>query len=248
MVCFDPLFRRLLEGRRRRTQTDGDGGQERFPLLEDIISHLEALALARSGRLQDARRMSAVPVEIAQRSGRRERAGLFEAATAVWEAFYGNAASARQSASKALALGRGRDVDYAAAFALALSGDLPQSRALAEDLAREFPEDTSVQFMYLPTLRALFSLDTHDAAAAIQALQIASRYDLSLGASASSDASAACIPSTFAAKPTLRRNSPPLPRPSSSGFSITEASCSSIRWTPWRACTWRGHSRSRAMP
>ena len=53
-----------------------------------------------------------------------------------------------------------RDVDYAAAFALALSGDLPQSRALAEDLAREFPEDTSVQFMYLPTLRALFSLNT----------------------------------------------------------------------------------------
>ena len=52
-----------------------------------------------------------------------------------------------------------REVDYAAAFALALAGDLPQSRALAEDLAREFPEDTSVQFMYLPTLRALFSLN-----------------------------------------------------------------------------------------
>jgi eukaryotic-like serine/threonine-protein kinase len=72
-------------------------------------------------------------------------------------------------------------VDYAAAFALDLSGDLPQSRALAEDLAREFPEDTFVQFMYLPTLRALFSLNTHDPAAAILALQIASRYDLALG-------------------------------------------------------------------
>ena len=127
--------------------------------------------------------MSAVPVESAQRSGRRERAGLFEAATAVWEAFYGNAAAARQSATKALELGRGREVDYAAAFALALSGDLPQSRALAQELAREFPEDTSVQFMYLPTLRALFSLNTPtpDAAAAIQALQTASRYDLALG-------------------------------------------------------------------
>jgi tetratricopeptide (TPR) repeat protein len=153
----------------------------RSPGVEDIISHLEALAMARSGRLQDARRMSAVPVEIAQQSGRRERAGLFEAARAVWEAFYGNAAAARQSASKALALGRGRNVDYAAAFALALSGDLLQARALAQDLAREFPEDTFVQFMYLPTLRALFSLNTHDPAAAIQALQIASRYDLHSG-------------------------------------------------------------------
>jgi predicted Zn-dependent protease len=122
--------------------------------------------------------MSAALVEIAQQSGRRERAGLFEAGRAVWEAFYGNAAAARQSASKALALDRRRDVDYAAAFALALSGDLPQSRALAQDLAREFPEDTFVQFMYLPTLRALFALNAHDPAAAIQALQVASRYDL----------------------------------------------------------------------
>ena len=153
----------------------------KVPLLEDTISHLEALAMARSGRLQDARRLSAAPVEIAQRSGRRERAGMFEAARAVWEAFYGNAAAARQNATRALELGRGRDVDYAAAFALALSGDLSQARALAESLAREFPEDTFVQSMYLPTLRALFSLNTRDPAAAIQALQTASRYDLALG-------------------------------------------------------------------
>jgi tetratricopeptide (TPR) repeat protein len=151
------------------------------PGLEDMISHLETLALARSGRLEDARRLSALPVEVAQRTGLHERAGLFEAGRAVWEAFYGNAADARQSASRALALGRGRDVDYAAALALALSGDLPPSRILADDLARDFPEDTFVQFMYLPTLRALSSLNARDAEAAIQALQIASRYDLALG-------------------------------------------------------------------
>jgi tetratricopeptide (TPR) repeat protein/predicted Ser/Thr protein kinase len=151
------------------------------PDLEDFIPHLEALALARAGRLKDARRTTVVPVEIAQRSGRRERAGLFEAARAVWEAFYGNDAAARQSAGKTLALGRGRDVDYVAAFALALSGDLQQSRSLAEHLAHEYPEDTSVQFMYLPALRALFSLDAGNPAAAIEALHIASRYDLALG-------------------------------------------------------------------
>ena len=72
-------------------------------------------------------------------------------------------------------------MDYAAAFALALAGDLPQSRRLAEDLAREYPESTFVQSMYLPTLRALSSLNAHDPAAAIQALQTASRYDLALG-------------------------------------------------------------------
>ena len=63
------------------------------PSLEDMSSHLEALVLARSGRLQEARRTSATAVEIAKQSGQRERAALFELATSVWEAFYGNAVS-----------------------------------------------------------------------------------------------------------------------------------------------------------
>jgi serine/threonine protein kinase len=151
------------------------------PATTDTISHVEALALARSGRLQDARRLSRAAVEIAERTEQDERAALFEAAKAVWEAFYGNAGAARESAARALQLGRGRDGDYAAAFALALAGDIAQSQALAEGLARDFPEATFVEFIYLPTLRALAALSTPDPAAAIEALQTASRYDLALG-------------------------------------------------------------------
>jgi tetratricopeptide (TPR) repeat protein len=148
---------------------------------EDLIAHLEALRLAGSGQLQDARRTAAIAAAIAKQSGLLERAALFEAATAVWEALYGNPAAVRQKVTTALALGRGGEVDYAAAFALAVSGDVSRSRALAGDLARDYPEDTSVQFMYLPTLRALFALDARDAAAAIQSLQTASRFDLAIG-------------------------------------------------------------------
>ena len=148
---------------------------------EDLIAHLEALRLAGSGQLQDARRTAAIAAAIPKQSGRLERAALFEAATAVWEALYGNPAAARRKVTTALALGRGHEVDYAAAFALAMSGDVSRSRALAGDLAHNYPEDTSVQFMYLPTLRALFALDARDAAAAIQSLQTASRLDLAIG-------------------------------------------------------------------
>jgi serine/threonine protein kinase/Tfp pilus assembly protein PilF len=150
--------------------------------MEDLISHVEALALARAGRLQDARRTSAVAVDIARKAGQRERAALFDAAPAVWEALYGDVAAARQRANGALELARGREVDCAAAFALALAGDVARSRALADDLAKNFPEDTSVQYMYLPTLGALFALSAGDAAAAIQSLQVASRFDLAPGA------------------------------------------------------------------
>jgi tetratricopeptide (TPR) repeat protein len=146
----------------------------------DMISHFEALALARSGHVDEATRMSAIAVDIAQKVGQRERAALFDAATAVWEAFFGDEPAARRSAASALALGRGRDVDYAAAFALVLAGDVARSRTLADDLAKTFPEDTSVQYLYLPTLRALFSLSARDAATALQSLQPASRFDLAL--------------------------------------------------------------------
>jgi tetratricopeptide (TPR) repeat protein len=148
---------------------------------EDLISHLEALRLAGSAQLQDARRTAAIAAAIAKQSRKLERAALFEAATAVWEALYENPTAARQKVSTALALGRGHEVDYAAAFALAVSGDVSRSRALADGLARDYPEDTSVQFMYLPTLRALFALDARDAATAIQSLQTASRFDLATG-------------------------------------------------------------------
>jgi eukaryotic-like serine/threonine-protein kinase len=148
---------------------------------QDMISHIEALVLARSGRLQEARQRSAVAVDIAQKAGQRERAALFDAATAVWEAFYGHPVAARQKMTTALDLARGRDLDYAAAFALAVSGDVTRSRALTDELARDYADDTSVQYIYLPTLRALFSLNAHDAAASIQTLQTASRFDLGMG-------------------------------------------------------------------
>ena len=86
-------------------------------------------------------------------------------------------APARRSSSD-----RGRDVDYAAAFALALSGDLPQSRALAEGLAREFPEATfGAVHVSADAAGPVLLEHSADPAAAIQALQIASRYDLALG-------------------------------------------------------------------
>jgi eukaryotic-like serine/threonine-protein kinase len=72
-------------------------------------------------------------------------------------------------------------VDYAAAFALALTGDIARSRALADDLAKNSPEDTSVQSIYLPTLRALFALNADDPTAAIESLLTAAPFDLALG-------------------------------------------------------------------
>jgi eukaryotic-like serine/threonine-protein kinase len=147
---------------------------------EDWIAHSQALVLARSGQLQLARSMSQHAVALAQQAGNRERAATYEAAAAVWNAFFGNTPQARQSAAAALQLSKGRDMEYAAAFALALSADSFRSQALANDLERRFPEDTSVRFSYLPVLRARLALNHGDAAKAIELLQIAAPYELAV--------------------------------------------------------------------
>ena len=148
--------------------------------VEDLMAHNEALLLARSGRLRQARVMSDRAVSLAQRAGQPETAAEFEVGAAVYEAFSGNAPEAEKRAMAALAVCRGRDVEFAAAFALALAGDLSRSQTLANDLDRRFPEDTSVRFNYLPTLRALFALSHKEPAQAIQLLQAAVPYDLAV--------------------------------------------------------------------
>jgi tetratricopeptide (TPR) repeat protein/predicted Ser/Thr protein kinase len=147
---------------------------------EDWIAQQEAFVSAYSGHLQRARMMSRRAVDLAQQAGQRERAALYEAGAAVWEALFGNAPAARRSAMEALELSKARDVEYGAAFALALAGDSSRSQALANELERRFPEDTSVRFNYQPTLRALFALNRGEPANAIKLLQIAVPYELAM--------------------------------------------------------------------
>jgi len=152
------------------------------PELEDWMLHAGALVEARSGRVQAAGRMSRRALDMAQQAGQRERAATYQAAEAVWEAFFGNALAARQSATAALQLSNGRDVEYGAAFALALAGDPSRAQTLANDLERRFPEDTSVQFNYLPALRALLALNHGEPAKAIDLLKVAVPYELAVPA------------------------------------------------------------------
>jgi eukaryotic-like serine/threonine-protein kinase len=145
---------------------------------EDWISDHEAFVLAYAGHLQEARRMSRHAADLAQQADHGERAGLFETGAAMWEALFGNTSAASRSATAALELGKDREVEYGTAFALALSGDRSRSQALANDLERRFPEDTSVRFSYLPVLRALLVLNHGEPAKAIELLQITVPYEL----------------------------------------------------------------------
>jgi tetratricopeptide (TPR) repeat protein len=145
---------------------------------EDWLSDQEALVLAYSGKMQQARTKAQRAVDLAKQSAHRERAALFDTGPALWEAFLGNAPAARRKAAEALELSRDREVEYGAAVALAVAGDSGRSQTIAADLERRFPEDTAVQFSYLPVLRALLALNHGEPAKAIELLQLAVPYEL----------------------------------------------------------------------
>ena len=146
--------------------------------LEDWMAHSRAVVLARLGRMREARPLWTHAIAMAQQDGRHEAAATYEAAQAVCEAQFENAAAAQTGARSALELGKGRDVEYLAGFALSLAGDPAGSQRLAEDLAKRFPEDTPVQFEYLPTLRALAAISRKAPLEAIQGLETSLPYDL----------------------------------------------------------------------
>jgi tetratricopeptide (TPR) repeat protein len=147
---------------------------------EEGLSQAQAMALAQSGRLRQARGSSQRAAELARQGGRRETAATYEAGVAVWEAFYGHAQEARQIALSVLKASKGRELQFAAAMAAGLAGDLAQSEALAGDLDKRFPEDTCVQNQYLPELRAISAMARQQPEAAIEALERARSYELAV--------------------------------------------------------------------
>jgi len=145
---------------------------------EDLISDEASFSLAYKGHLQQASRKSRNAVLVAQQSGQSERAALFETGEALREAFFGNEVVAKKRAMEALELSKDREVEYGAAFALALAGDVLHARAHVDSLEKQYPEDTSVRFSYLPALQALLALHQKDPAKAIELLQISTPYEL----------------------------------------------------------------------
>ena len=154
-------------------------------VFENWFLAAEADTAAYSGRIVAARDLTRRSVASANHVDLRETAASYQAAAAVREAFFGNAAMAKQQADEALNLSKGKDVVYFSTLALAVAGDHVKGLGLVDELARQFPKDTQVQFNYLPALRARLAILRRDSAKAIKELQTSTPYELGSEGSAS---------------------------------------------------------------
>ncbi len=134
---------------------------------------------AYSGHLRMARELTKRAVNSAVRADSKENGAIWQAINAQWEAVYGNAAEARQSAGVALkSAPASMGVAAEAALAFAMAGDTARSEYLIHDLGRRFPLDTQMQLLWLPTIQAQLALDKKDASRALEFLQAASAIEL----------------------------------------------------------------------
>jgi len=151
------------------------------PGEEDLLWGLEADTAAYFGHLEKAGALSHRAADSALQAGETETAAGYYAVSALREALFKRQGKARQRAAAAKG-STGKDMDYGVALALAYAGDTNQAQRLADDLGERFPEDTVVQFNYLPTLRAKIALNHSSPWLALDILGVATPHELGLPA------------------------------------------------------------------
>jgi eukaryotic-like serine/threonine-protein kinase len=142
------------------------------PDYENYGLSLEADTAAYAGGLKQARVLTQRAVDSSVRTDNKEGAATWLENAALREAAFGNPTEARRAVANGLKLAPASPgVRVEAALASAMSGDPAKAGSLAQDLAKDFPLDTQVQSLWLPSIQAQLALNKNDPAAAITFLQ-----------------------------------------------------------------------------
>jgi eukaryotic-like serine/threonine-protein kinase len=127
---------------------------------------------AYAGQRRKARELTKRAIESAIHADNKESGATTQASAALREAAFGNPAEAKLAAADALKLSpRSKWVNFLAALAFAMAGDVTRGVSLAEDLNQRFPLDTLVQSLWLPAIHAQLALNQQNPAEAISDLQ-----------------------------------------------------------------------------
>jgi len=171
------FLQRDFEGMKREA-----AGLVSNPTWGHAALNYESDTAAYFGRFAQGRELTRRAADSAQKADNKQSAAIYEADGAIREAFVGNTALAKQQARSAPALSNGKEVEAMAAIAFSVAGDSGQAMQLANDLGKRFPQDTIVEFNYLPTIRAAAELRDGDSGKAITTLAAAAPYELGITA------------------------------------------------------------------
>jgi eukaryotic-like serine/threonine-protein kinase len=148
------------------------------PGIDDLMLFLESETAAYGGEFSKSRELSRRAADSAQRIDEEETAAEYLGHASVREALVGQMEWAKQDAKAAMMRANSNQGNGFSAIALALAGDSEQAARISDDLRKNFPAHTIVQFDYLPMIRASTALRSGDAGRAVEALAAAEPYEL----------------------------------------------------------------------
>jgi tetratricopeptide (TPR) repeat protein/predicted Ser/Thr protein kinase len=140
-----------------------------------VIMMIKARGECSLGKLQASRQTFTQGVNSAQSHGMKEFAAVIRASEAMCEAQLGN--QARQEVTDALAASSSKATRGLGAAVLARVGDASRAQKLLDDLAKEFPTDTMLRQVYIPTTQALIELHQNNPEKAIALLENPRPYE-----------------------------------------------------------------------
>lgn len=148
------------------------------PGIEDQIRFLESETAAYGGEFAKSRELTQRAADSAERTNENETAAEYLGHSSIREALVGNMEAAKRDAKAAISRSDSRQGNAFSAIGLALAGDSAQATRISDDLRKNFPADTIVQFDYLPMIRGAIALRGGEALRAVEALAIAEPYEL----------------------------------------------------------------------
>ncbi len=158
-----------------RQQVNGAMGH---PWVEGWLLAIQADTDAYQGRLGEARKYTAQAVRSARKYDGEDIAQGYMSVAALREAEFGNRQQARELAEPLLRKPSGQVVKTYAALALAEIGDTQQAQALARELHQQYPDDTLLNFYWLPCIEAAIATSSHDPEKAIRVLRATAPYEM----------------------------------------------------------------------
>jgi tetratricopeptide (TPR) repeat protein len=146
----------------------------RRPGQSEFVSYglaLESETDAYKGQVNNARDLTKDAVGSAKRYDHQENGAIYKANFALQQAAYGVAKEAKESADEALKLApESRGAKSEAALAFAMAGYMAQAESLMKDLDTSYHQDTQIQSLWLPAIKAQLALEKKDPASALKEL------------------------------------------------------------------------------
>jgi serine/threonine protein kinase/tetratricopeptide (TPR) repeat protein len=143
---------------------------------EYVALDWETQAAAFAGQWTRSQDLSRRAIELAAANDAKENGAQYAAEAAMRAAVLGQCAQTKAASTQALSLARNQ-VSLTRSALAALCGESSQAQSLVDELKTQYPKDTLVNSLWLPTIRAALELPHGNAQHAIELLEPALRYE-----------------------------------------------------------------------